>query len=86
MGGEREAPGGGPSGAPDPFRERLCARVGCGAEAVGTLTADYSDRVMAVGPLSPERMPPALDLCERHRDALTPPEGWRLLRHDPGRG
>jgi len=61
---------------------RLCARVSCGAHAVATLTADYPDRVMAVGPLSPLRTPPALDLCARHRDALTPPDGWELLAHD----
>ena len=66
-------------------RGRQCARVGCAAPAVRTLTADYADRVMAVGPLSPERTPPALDLCERHCEALTPPEGWQLLRHDPQR-
>ncbi len=64
---------------------RLCARVGCGAVATHTLTADYTDRLMAVGPLSPERTPPALDLCERHSEALTPPEGWQLMRHDPSR-
>lgn len=68
----------------DPVRDRLCARVGCGAPAAGTLTADYSDRVMAVGPLSPERTPPAHDLCERHCASLTPPEGWQLLRHRAG--
>jgi len=61
---------------------RLCARVSCGAVAVATLTADYADRVMAVGPLSPLRTPPALDLCARHRDALTPPDGWELIAHD----
>ncbi len=38
---------------------------------------------MAVGPLSPERTPPALDLCERHTLALAPPSGWQLFRHDP---
>ena len=64
---------------------RLCARVGCGEAATHTLTADYTDRLMAVGPLSPERTPPALDLCERHSEALTPPEGWQLMRHDPSR-
>ena len=67
------------------YDTRLCARVGCGGIAEHTLTADYSERVMAVGPLSPARMPPALDLCARHGDALSPPEGWALLRHDPRR-
>lgn len=64
---------------------RLCARVGCGTEADSTLTADYTDRIMAVGPLSPVRTPPALDLCARHSRSLTPPEGWQLLRHDARR-
>ena len=65
---------------------RLCVRVSCGAVAVATLTADYADRVMAVGPLSPLRTPPALDLCPRHRDALTPPDGWELIAHDASAG
>lgn len=64
---------------------RLCARVGCGNHATATLTADYGDRMMAVGPLSPERTPPALDLCDAHREALRPPEGWTLVEHDPSR-
>lgn len=64
---------------------RLCARVSCSNLADHTLTADYSERIMAVGPLSPEHIPPALDLCARHADALTPPTGWQMLRHDPGR-
>lgn len=65
--------------------QRLCARVSCGARAVHTMTADYSERIMAVGPLSPVRTPPAHDLCERHSEALTPPAGWELFRHEPGR-
>ena len=69
----------------DASATRLCARVGCGAVAVATLTADYAGRQMAVGPLSPHRTPPALDLCARHRAALTPPEGWELLVHEPAR-
>ena len=77
--GEDQQPGDDRTGA------RLCARVGCGEVAVCTLTADYTDRQMAAGPLSPERTPPALDLCARHSAALTPPEGWQLVRHDPGR-
>lgn len=64
---------------------RLCARVGCGRDAEATLTADYGDRMMAVGPLSPERTPPALDLCAAHRDALRPPAGWTIIEHDPSR-
>lgn len=74
-----------PGGSSDPRGHRSCARVGCAEPAAHTLTADYADRVMAVGPLSPERTPPSLDLCVRHCGALTPPEGWELLRHNAHR-
>lgn len=65
--------------------DRQCARVGCVEAAAHTLTADYAARMVAVGPLSPERMPPALDLCERHRETISPPDGWQLIAHDPDR-
>lgn len=65
-------------------RARLCARVACGGAAVATLTSDYEDRVMAVGPLSPDPVPQAHDLCARHRDALSPPRGWSILRYEAG--
>lgn len=74
-----------PPAAQPPAEQRLCARVSCGAAAAHTMTADYSERIMAVGPLSPVRTPPAHDLCQRHSDALTPPAGWELLRHEPER-
>ena len=84
--GVSESPREGESPQPgDRSDARLCARVGCGAVAAYTLTADYTDRLMAVGTLSPVRTPPALDLCGRHSEALTPPEGWQLMRHDPSR-
>ncbi|MGE4429032.1 MAG: DUF3499 family protein [Solirubrobacteraceae bacterium] len=69
----------------DEGTDRMCARVGCGSPATATLTADYEGRTMAVGPLSPVRQPPALDLCARHEVTLSPPDGWTLLRHDPNR-
>jgi len=75
-------------GDPRPKVSRRCARVGCSLPATHTLTADYDDRLMAVGPLSPEPAPPAHDLCDRHAEALNPPEGWQLMRHvaeDPPR-
>ena len=52
---------------------------------MATLTADYEGRTMAVGPLSPLRQPPALDLCSRHGDTLSAPDRWELIRHDPER-
>ncbi len=75
-----------PQGPAERPGARLCARVGCGRDAAATLTADYGDRMMAVGPLSPERTPPALDLCVWHRDALRPPEGWTIAWHEAYRG
>ncbi|MGO1539262.1 MAG: DUF3499 family protein [Leucobacter sp.] len=60
---------------------RLCARVACGSPAVATLTADYENRVMAVGPLSPEPVFQAHDLCERHTARLSPMSGWSIVRH-----
>lgn len=41
---------------------------------------------MAVGPLSPEPQPPAHDLCARHLEALSAPEGWELIRHEQAHG
>jgi len=82
VGDDREPDGEGPRGEDRiAATARLCARVGCREPAVATLTADYEGRLMAVGPLSPAPQPPALDLCTRHRDTLSAPEGWELLRH-----
>src|SRR6218665_3065268 len=36
---------------------RLCIRSGCGTEAVATLTYDYADSMVVVGPLADARDP-----------------------------
>lgn len=68
-----------------PVAPRLCAKPPCQRVAAATLTADYSSRVVALGPLSPVRTPDGQDLCAAHRDRLTPPGGWELIRHDARR-
>lgn len=35
---------------------------------------------MVVGPLSPQREPHGLDLCQAHADRMIAPVGWQLLR------
>ncbi|MWV59561.1 DUF3499 family protein [Rathayibacter sp. VKM Ac-2754] len=64
--------------------ERLCSRTGCRSEAVVTLTYDYRDSVVAVGPLSPSPDPLGYDLCAEHDRRLLVPRGWQTIRYsDP---
>jgi hypothetical protein len=60
---------------------RSCSRVGCRREAVSTLTYDYAESLVVVGPLSLEVEPHSYDLCYRHAEDLSVPQGWRVLRH-----
>jgi Protein of unknown function (DUF3499) len=62
---------------------RVCSRPGCSRAAVRTLTYDYGDGQMALGPLSPEPSPHGYDLCDSHVTRLTAPVGWELVRHEP---
>ena len=57
------------------FRQRLCARPGCGAPASVVLTFQYATRTVWLldqGELDPA----AIDLCTPHADRLSPPRGW----------
>ncbi len=57
------------------FRQRLCARPGCGAPATAVLTFQYAIRtVWLLDQGDPD--PAAIDLCGRHADRLSPPRGW----------
>ncbi|MBC9927557.1 MULTISPECIES: DUF3499 family protein [unclassified Leucobacter] len=67
---------------PAPAVDRRCAKPACQRIAAATLTMDYASRIVALGPLSPERTPDGQDLCAVHHDRLTPPGGWELIRHD----
>lgn len=60
---------------------RLCSRVACTAEAVATFTYDYADSMAVLGPLSLRHEPHSYDLCTRHAERLSAPQGWQIVRH-----
>ena len=60
---------------------RRCSRTACAAEAVATLTFDYADSMAVLGPLAANREPHGYDLCARHAERLSAPEGWQVVRH-----
>lgn len=60
---------------------RLCSKVACNEDAVATLTFDYADSMAILGPLSPVSEPHCYDLCARHTDRLSVPQGWQVIRH-----
>lgn len=62
---------------------RQCSRTGCRGAAAVTLTYDYADSLVAVGPLSPFADPHGYDLCAAHDARLTVPHGWQILRYAP---
>src|SRR5947209_3898813 len=62
---------------------RLCGRPGCSAPATATFTFDATRCVVWLNPVS-EGSARAGDLCTRHADGLTPPQGWeRVDRRTP---
>ncbi len=65
---------------PDAVKPRLCSKVACGADAVATLTYDYADAMAVLGPLSYRTEPHSYDLCARHAERLSAPEGWQVVR------
>ena len=62
------------------MRGRKCRRPGCGRNAVATLTSNYADSTIVIGPLSVEADPQAYDLCEVHVDSFTAPRQWQVVR------
>ncbi|MFD2674539.1 DUF3499 family protein [Gulosibacter bifidus] len=62
------------------MRSRTCARVSCSRKAQFTLTFDYTDKMVAIGPLSFRSDPHSYDLCPIHAERTTPPEGWTMMR------
>ena len=61
--------------------ERLCSKATCSAEAVSTLTYDYASSMVVLGPLSPTPGPHTYDLCARHAERLSVPQGWQIMRY-----
>ncbi|MFZ7089055.1 DUF3499 family protein [Curtobacterium sp. RRHDQ10] len=62
---------------------RICSKVACAARAAATLTYDYGDSMVVVGPLSTRIEPHGYDLCARHAERLSVPKGWQVVRHLP---
>ena len=49
---------------------------------MATLTYAYADQTAVVGPLAEEENPHSWDLCATHRDRISAPVGWELVRVD----
>lgn len=59
---------------------RHCSKPGCQRPALATLTYDYQDSTVVLGPLAGSAEPSAYDLCETHAEHLTAPRGWQIVR------
>jgi hypothetical protein len=57
---------------------RQCSRTGCSERALVTLTYQYTHAQVWLDELSQERDPHGYDLCGRHADRLTAPQGWQV--------
>lgn len=66
-------------GSPTLAGVRQCSRTDCSESATATLTYRYGQSQVWIDELSAERDPHAYDLCNRHADRLTAPQGWMLL-------
>ncbi len=60
---------------------RLCSKVACQDDAIATLTYDYQDAMAVLGPLAMRHEPGSYDLCVRHAERLSAPQGWQVVRH-----
>ena len=60
---------------------RVCSKVACSQEASATLTYVYADSMAELGPLSLVAEPHSYDLCDRHSQSLSAPQGWQIVRH-----
>ena len=59
---------------------RHCSKTGCPGEARATLTYNYADSTVVIGPLSRRAEPHTYDLCADHARRTTAPRGWEVLR------
>lgn len=55
--------------------------MACSREAVATLTYDYADSMVVLGPLALTAEPHTYDLCPAHAERLSVPQGWQVVRH-----
>ncbi|MEO9248428.1 DUF3499 domain-containing protein [Citricoccus nitrophenolicus] len=65
---------------------RQCSKTSCQTAAVATLTYNYADSTVVLGPMSRLAEPHTYDLCARHSHSMTAPKGWELLRIAPPEG
>ncbi|MFZ4122978.1 MAG: DUF3499 domain-containing protein [Candidatus Planktophila sp.] len=68
---------------------RACSRTSCRLTATMTLTYNYADSTAVIGSLATFSEPHAYDLCEKHGERLTVPNGWNVIKastntHDNG--
>jgi hypothetical protein len=63
------------------MESRPCSKVACRAEAVSTLTYVYADSMAVLGPLSQKPEPHSYDLCTKHAERMSVPQGWQVVRH-----
>jgi hypothetical protein len=55
--------------------------VACQNQASVTLTYVYADSMVVLGPLSQSPEPHSYDLCAKHSERLSAPQGWQVVRH-----
>ena len=60
---------------------RPCSKVACNRDAVATLTYDYGDSMVVLGPLATAAEPHSYDLCAIHAERLSVPQGWQVVKH-----
>ncbi|MDO5633866.1 MAG: DUF3499 domain-containing protein [Micrococcus sp.] len=61
---------------------RRCTKTGCQKHALATLTYNYADSTVVIGPLARRAEPHTYDLCADHARTMTGPKGWDVLRLD----
>ena len=59
---------------------RQCSKPGCHGHAVATLTYDYANSTVVLGPIATSPEPHSFDFCEAHAEGLTVPRGWEVIR------
>ena len=45
------------------------------------MTFVYADSMAVLGPLSAIHEPHTYDLCDRHAERTSAPQGWQVVRH-----
>lgn len=65
---------------------RQCSKTSCQTAAVATLTYNYADSTVVLGPMSRRAEPHTYDLCGKHARSMTAPKGWEMLRIAPPEG